>query len=304
MPPNQRTRLAAVSYLNALPLTRGLTRDGGVAGFEVILTPPADCARLLCDGLVDVALIPSIELARISGLSWVPATCISSREEVRSVLLLARVPPSRIETLAVDLNSRTSVALARLILARRYGSRPLMEPMPPEPDSMLRRHDAALLIGDPALRASVDAQRRAHDPGGNPATCVLDLAREWHEMTRKPFVFALWACRPVVSVEEMTALLDWSLAEGLAHIDDIASEEAARTAVPAEVISSYLRHNIGYKLGPAEADSLRLFYRMCREEGILPGAGALAAAGAVSVSGAVYPGATRRPGTTGGSDIP
>lgn len=293
-----RTRLASVSYLNALPLTRGLTHGAArLPGIEIVLTPPADCARLLGDGLVDVALIPSVEFARIPGLTWVPSTGISSREEVRSVLLLASVPPERIGTVAVDVNSRTSVALVKLILARRYGCRPRMEPMPPDPDSMLRRHDAALLIGDPALAASVGGGCGAAGPPGTTGPRVLDLAREWHEMTRMPFVFALWACRPVVNVEEISALLDWSLEEGLAHIDDIAMEEADRTGLPPELISSYLRHNIRYRLGPAEADSLRLFYRMCRDEGILPGAGAQAAVGEVSVSAASGLPAARRPGT-------
>ncbi|HEY3174790.1 MAG TPA: menaquinone biosynthesis protein [Candidatus Polarisedimenticolia bacterium] len=297
-----RTRLASVSYLNALPLTWGLTHGARRPGFEILLTPPADCARLLSDGLVDVALIPSVEFGRIPGLIWVPSTGVSSREEVRSVLLLTRVPPERIETVALDVNSRTSVALVRLVLAHRYSCHPRMEPMAPDPDAMLANHDAALLIGDHALAASVEYARGASDYPGRPGTRVLDLAREWHEMTRMPFVFALWACRPVVDAAEMSALLDWSLEEGLAHIDDIASSEGSRTGLPAPVISSYLRHNIRYRLGPAEADSLRLFYRMCRDEGILPGTGAKAAAGSVRASGAADRPAIRRPGRADRND--
>src|SRR5262245_16126052 len=173
----QRIRLAAVSYLNALPLTWGLTRGSQRGLFDVILTPPAECARLLQDGLADVALIPSIEFARTSGLSAVPGTGISARTEVRSVLLMSRVPPSSIRTLAVDANSRTSVALSRLILERRHGCRPHMEAMPPEPEAMLARHEAALVIGDAALRASLR-------PPSAAGLHVMDLAREWTQMTR------------------------------------------------------------------------------------------------------------------------
>lgn len=260
----QRIRLAAVSYLNALPLTWGFTRGRQRGLFDVMLAPPAECARLLQDGLADVALIPSIEFARTSGLSAVPGTGISARTEVRSVLLLSRVPPPSIRTLAVDANSRTSVALARLILERLHRCRPQMEAMPPEPEAMLARHDAALVIGDAALRASLSLPPAA---GG---LHVMDLAREWTQMTRLPFLFAFWACRPVVEAVSLKESFDRSLEEGLLNIDRIAAEESTRTALPPELIASYLRQNIHYRIGSEETGSLRVFFRMCRESGLLP----------------------------------
>lgn len=265
----QKTRLASVSYLNALPFNWGLTHGAGRGQFDLTLAPPAECARLLTDGLVDVALIPSIEFARISGLAPIHSLGISSCEEVRSVLLVTRTEPQQIGRVAVDRNSRTSVALLRLILARRYGCRPRFVAMPPELGPMLEGHDAALLIGDAALRASQehDGWRTSSDAG--PAFRVLDLAREWNQMTRMPFVFALWACRPVVSVPEVTAALETALTEGLAHLEEIAASESRRTGLPFDMISTYLRFNIGYRLGAAESDSLRFFFRLCRDEGIL-----------------------------------
>lgn len=255
----QRIRLASVSYINALPLNWGLTRGRHREAFETALVPPHECARRLREGFADVALLPSIEFARISGLVGVPGTGIASRHEVRSVLLISRVPIPSIERLAVDLNSRTSVGLARLVLARRYGCRPRLEPMAPDLGAMLQRHDAALIIGDAALKAV---------PG--PGDHLLDLAREWHEMTRLPFVFALWACRPVVNAMELRRILEQSLLEGLENLGRIAEEESARTGTPIETITTYLRRNIHYRLGPDETDSLRVFFRMCHEEGILP----------------------------------
>src|SRR5262249_16289398 len=155
-PPMLQTRLASVSYLNALPLTWGLTRAGRRDPIQITMAPPFECARLLQEGLVDVALVPSVEFARIPGRTRGPGTGIASRHEVRSVLLISRVAPSAIRSLAVDLNSRTSVALSRLVLAHRYGCRPQVEPMEPGLVPMLERHDAALLIGDAALRVSLD----------------------------------------------------------------------------------------------------------------------------------------------------
>lgn len=264
-----KTRLASVSYLNALPFNWGLTHGSCRGLFDLTLAPPAECARLLADGLADVALIPSIEFARILGLTPIYSLGISSTQEVRSVLLVTRTEPEKISRVAVDLHSRTSVALLRVILARRYGCRPRFVAMSPELGPMLDGNDAALLIGDAALRASHENGGWASTGRGDAAHRVLDLAHEWHEMTRMPFVFAIWACRPVVRVPEVITALELALTEGLAHLDEIASAEAARTGLPREMITSYLRFNIGYRLGCAESDSLRFFFRLCRDEGIL-----------------------------------
>lgn len=258
-----------MSYLNALPFNWGLTRGSGRGQFDLTLAPPAECARLLADGLVDAALIPSIEFARISGLTPIHSLGISSIQEVRSVLLVTGTSPEKIQRVAVDLNSRTSVALLRLVLARKYGCRPQFVAMQPELGPMLDGNDAALLIGDAALRASHENQGWPVPGDGAAGLRVLDLAREWNEMTRMPFVFALWACRPVVAVRDVSAALHLALDEGLAHLEDISKEESARTGLPEEMISSYLRFNIGCRLGKAESDSLRFFFRLCRDEGIL-----------------------------------
>src|SRR5262245_43814772 len=93
-PVMQATRLVSVPYLNALPLTWGIVRGRQRGMYDVSSAPPFECARRLQDGMVDVALIPSIEFARISGLTPVPGTGISSRHEVRSVLLVSRVEPA------------------------------------------------------------------------------------------------------------------------------------------------------------------------------------------------------------------
>jgi len=260
----QTTRVAAVAYLNSLPLIRGLQKTGRHPGITLQFAPPHDCARLLREGLVDVALIPSIEFARIGGLSAIPGTGVSSRHEVRSVILVSRRPFASIRSLAVDLNSRTSIALSRLLLSRRHQCRPVVEPMEPDLDRMLEDHDAALLIGDAALHAFPAAGAPARE-----GLLVLDLAREWNEMTGLPFVFAFWACRPVVPWLPMQRLLEESLETGLAELPQIVEEESARTGLPASLLRRYLAENIRFRLGPGESESLRLFYRMCREEGIL-----------------------------------
>lgn len=263
----QKPRIAAVSYLNALPLIWGLARGRDSRDFHMTLHPPHECSRLLREGLVDVALIPSIEFAQIGGLSTVPGLGISSRREVRSVVLISRKPLERIRRLAVDDNSRTSVALARLILARGHNCRPRIEAMAPELEPMLRDNDAALLIGDAALKETMALGDRVS--GSRPELQVLDLAREWNLLTSKPFVFAFWACRPVVNGSEIGPALERSLEEGMANLESIVSDASSRIGLPAEEIRSYLTRNIHYRLGREEVDSLRVFYRMSWEDGIL-----------------------------------
>lgn len=262
-----RARVASVAYLNALPLTWGLShgRDRGL--FEIGFHSPAECARLLQDGMVDLALIPSVEFERIRGLQALPGLGVVSRREVRSVILLTRSDPREIRSLALDVNSRTSAALVQLLLARRYGARPSLHPMPPDAEEMLRRCDAGLMIGDAALRVTA---QELPATAGRPVR-IFDLAAEWHAMTGLPFVFAFWACRPVLDAPGLREVLGRSLAEGLDSIDAIAQGESGRTGIPAAAIAAYLRFNIQYTMGPEEADSLCLFFRLCREEGLIPG---------------------------------
>src|SRR5688572_16848953 len=236
----QKARAASVSYLNALPLTWGLSRGSFQDQFELAFHSPAECARLLQEGMVDMALIPSVEFERTRGLVALPGTGVVSCREVRSVLLMTRIEPAAIRTLAVDLNSRTSVALTQIVLGRVYGCRPALVPMPPEPETMLQRCDAALVIGDPALRASVIAG--ALPAGQGPR--IIDLAGAWHAFTGLPFVFAFWACRPVLDAPATCSILERSLQEGQQAIGRIASEEAQRTGIAAPEIESYLRRNI------------------------------------------------------------
>jgi chorismate dehydratase len=259
--PMQRTRVVSVAYLNAMPLTWGLTRGSLRETVEVVSVPPCDACGLLTDTRADVALIPSIELARSAGLTPVPGTGIAAAKEVRSVLLLSRVEPAAIRTLAADSNSRTSVALSLVMLKRRYRCRPQVDRMPPDPARMLLTHDAALVIGDAALKLAGNPPREA--------PFVIDLADAWHAMTGLPFVFALWACRPVVSPLRLSEMFEQSLEEGLANIDVIAREESARVGIPEAVIASYLRENIRFRLGHEEMSSLRMFFSLCREDGLL-----------------------------------
>ena len=144
-------RVAAVSYLNSVPLVWGLVHGPHRDLFQVDFILPSECADALRDGKADAGIIPSIEYQRIPGLKIVPGLSVSSSGPVRSVLLISRVPAGEIRSVALDTSSRTSVSLVQILFRRHYKVAPRFAPHPPDLQAMLQKHDAALMIGDPAL---------------------------------------------------------------------------------------------------------------------------------------------------------
>jgi chorismate dehydratase len=174
------------------------------------------------------------------------------------VRLFSRVPPEEIRTLALDASSRSSVAMARIILADRYGVQPACVAASPDLDAMLTAADAAVLIGDIGL---------ALQPDG---VIDLDLGAEWHALTGLPFFFAGWMARDAALLEDAAPLLRASLRAGMARLPDIAAEEAARLHLPAERCHAYLRDVMHYTAGEAEWAGLHAFRTRARRLGLLP----------------------------------
>ena len=145
-----KIRLGSVNYLNCRPLVHGLGGDDDPL-FTLRFDPPAVCASLLDAGEIDLGLIPTIAYNDRPGDRVVPGVSIASEGPVASVALFTRVPVREIRTVALDTSSRTSVALTRILCIRRFEIAPAFEPHAPDLASMLAGHDAALLIGDPAL---------------------------------------------------------------------------------------------------------------------------------------------------------
>jgi chorismate dehydratase len=253
-----KLRVGIVNYLNSKPLAWGFLKGHHSALFAPSYHPPALVARLLAEGGLDVGLIPSIEVQRIPGLSVLPDLCIAADREVRSVLLVARTPVEEIRRVAVDHNSRTSAALVRILLAERYGLEPDYVEARPDVDRMLVDCEAALVIGDPALKVDRDRYR------------VLDLAAEWKSLTGLPFVFAVWAVRPEVDFPDLAFYFKSSLRFGLANLDSLVREAAAEVGLGSEEIRSYLTENLHFLLREPEREALAEFYRRAHRHGLLP----------------------------------
>ncbi|RLS78004.1 MAG: hypothetical protein DWI03_05100 [Planctomycetota bacterium] len=264
----RRPRVGAVQYLNTRPLVHGLAS----ADIDLRFDLPSRLADRLAARDLDVALIPSIELFRGAGYRVVSDACIGCRGPVMSVKLFFRTAPGRVATLAVDEGSRTSAALARILLAERHGVHPQLELLPIGAGPGDTKADAVLLIGD-----------RAIGPAGWGAfQLAWDLGDEWCRWTGLPFVFAVWAARDDVDVRRVEPLLAAARDSGRANLAAIAAAEAAAHGLTVPQCLSYLRDNLHYDLGPREREALWLFQSRAATLSLAPAAPPRAAATGVA----------------------
>lgn len=245
-------RLGAVSYLNTKPLVHGLEARPDL--FDVRFDVPAQCAARLHAGQVDVGLIPAIEYAR-GDYSIVPGVSIGSDGPIASVAVFSRVPMPRVRSLALDTNSRTSVALTRILCARHWRTRPEFMPAQPDLAAMLGRADAALVIGDPALEI---------DPAVH-GVQKFDLGTEWQTLTGLPFVYAMWCGRAGAVEPAHVAELNAARDRGVADEDTIARTYGGGDAAREARARRYLRDNLKYSLGAREIAGLRRFHELAAE---------------------------------------
>ena len=247
-------RLGAVDYLNARPLVFGLELRHG---FALRFDAPSKCAALLHEGSIDVGMIPSIEYLRGESYCAVPDCAIVSEGPVASVALFTTRPLADIRSIAVDTSSRTSVALLRILCFEALGIDPEFVPMPPRPAEMLRRCDAALLIGDAAL--FLDHRTLGIDK--------LDLGEQWTKMTGLPFVWAFWAGRAAALLPEHVRLLLEARDAGVAASDVVATAYCRPDR--AELARRYLKENIRYDWGPRELEGLTTYYELASKHDLV-----------------------------------
>jgi len=266
----RRLRISAISYLNTAPLLWDFEHGPAGADFDIYYTVPSQCAASLQVGTADIGIIPAAAYATIPGLAVIPEVAIASRQAVRSILLVSKVPLEQIRLVALDTSSLTSVALLQVLFAKWWGGERRFAAVPPDLDAMLEQHDAALLIGDPALR--VDRSRHR----------TYDLAEEWIRLTGKPFVFAFWAVRQAALTEvssepRLVTAFQQSRDHGLQtpNLRRIASEWGPRLRITEHEVTTYLTQNIHYYLDAECIQGLQLFYRYAAECKVLSRAPAL-----------------------------
>lgn len=253
----RRIRVGAVNYLNTKPLVEGLAELAPTIDLSFDL--PSRLADQLAACELDVGLIPVIEYFRAGTYSVVPDVSIASRGPVLSVTLFSRVPWAEIQTIALDAGSRTSAALAQILLRKRYGVHPLVENLPIDIPAEDVSADAVLLIGDRAMRACL--------PG---FAFAYDLGQEWADWTGLPFVYAVWAVRDGVNLGEAEAAFAKAKRLGLARAGVIAAREAPALGLDPGYCRRYLSNIIHYDLGSGELAGLDRYSTLAAELGLAP----------------------------------
>jgi chorismate dehydratase len=260
----RRLRVSAISYLNTAPLMWDFEHTHVGSAFDISYTLPSLCAAALQNGSADIGIIPAAAYATTPDLLILPGVAIASKQAVRSILLVSKVPAEQIQTVVVDSSSLTSVALLQILFTKLWGGVRPFTTMAPDVERMLEQHDAGLVIGDPALKV---------DRAGY---FTYDLAEEWIRLTAHPFVFAVWAVRQT-ALKDLSPTLDLAsiFQESRDHgvreenLERIAREWARRMDLSESDIKSYLTQNIHYYLDPACLNGMQLFFHYAEECGIL-----------------------------------
>jgi len=279
-----KLRISVVQYLNTAPLVRGFTHGPLRGKYDLSFTVPSQCAEALRTAAADVAIIPAIEYQRIPGLVALPGLSIASREEVRSLLLVARQPIAGAKRIALDRSSRSTQAYVKILAAQYWKIAPEFTEAAPDAAAMLTEADAALLIGDPALRLALRIEATAERMAGGSFRCaaeqagiagggdvfLYDIVREWRNLTGLPAVMAFWAARPATVTPEVAADFRASLEFGMAHLGEIAAESARELGLPAGALETYLRDNIDFSLGEENRRALALYYEQAASLGLIP----------------------------------
>jgi chorismate dehydratase len=240
--------VCAVSYLNTVPLVWGMLHGAEREIFDLSFALPSECADRVAAGEADIGILPAIEMARHK-FGYFRGTGIACHGPVRSILLISKVPWREIRTVATDSGSRTSVMLTRVILQEKFGVEPAMISRRADLSAMLTEADAALLIGDAALRV---------DPASLPFES-LDLGAEWVAMTELPMVFAVWSGRAEILEDRYARAFVDSCRFGLAHVGEIVAFEASQRGFDAFLVRKYLSEHIVFELGERDYAGLDLF---------------------------------------------
>ncbi len=252
---NEKMRTLGVEYLNARPLWESLRDDARV---ELGLARPSELARALAENEADVGLLPVAAAATIGDLRLLRNMAIGARGKVRSVAIVADRPIHELGAIALDLSSRTSAVLARLLLARRRLAPRLFGVDPAQAIASVGGRTGALVIGDAALDVEDRFPHR------------LDLAEDWLEWTNLPFVFAAWFARPGVIDAEREDVFRVAKQKGLARVDAIARDHALRSGLDETSLRAYLTESIRYDLGDQELRGLARFWKEAAGAGLLP----------------------------------
>ena len=263
-----RPRVGHIQFINCFPLFYGLIEKKFLLEIDLIKGNPTDLNRMLRQNLLDLAPVPSIAYARsYQDYVLMPDISISADGEVKSIYLFSKLPIEDLHQKKIALTniSATSKALLRIIMSRFYKVVPEYFNSAPELRAMLMEADAALLIGDDALRARYKNEDRLH---------IYDLGQVWKEFTGLPMVFAVWAIRKEWAVNHMEELrmirqtfVD-SIQFSLDNIEDVARKASQWEDFGADYLVDYFRH-LSFDFDQRKQDGLLEYYKQAENQGII-----------------------------------
>jgi len=240
-------RIGSVAYLNAVPLTRGMED-------KVVFATPAELAEMLRRDELDAALVSTAEVLLTDRYDILDGIAIASLGEVYSVLLAHRRPLAELKEIYCHTASLSGLNLLKVLLAER-GLKPEFKPLP----DPLRaaEHDAVLLIGNPAI----DFQRTPHEHE------IFDLGMAWFEMTKLPFVFAVWALRRGIENSELRQRLRDAKDFGVDTLDWIINHHPEYDR---DFRKDYFDWNIHYDLGEHGKRAIAKFAELLQKHSLGP----------------------------------
>jgi chorismate dehydratase len=243
-------RIAGIRYINALPLIFGLQQRHD---HHLILDTPSACFRKLIANEVDVALIPVLGTQMHPDVRAISDLGIAAENQTESVFVYSRKPLNKIQTVAADPASLTSVNLLKIILRVQYQNQPnFITSSDTEIQDRLKSCDAALVIGDAAITSNI------------PGFTRWDLASEWHAMTKLPFIFAVWASlRRLTSSEK--EIFQQSFLEAKASPELVLNQACEMLPVDRKFVERYYNLDLHYQLTPNDYQGLSRYLALAAD---------------------------------------
>ncbi|MEO7264347.1 MAG: menaquinone biosynthesis protein [Ferruginibacter sp.] len=240
----RKIRVAAVSYLNTKPLIYGFEKGMMKEEIELVFDYPANVASMLLYDEADIGLIPVAAIPLLEEYHIISDYCIGANFEVASVCLFSEVPLNKIEKIILDYQSRTSVALLKILLKYHWKKQPEFIQSTEGYENEITGTTAGLVIGDRALKQRMQSNY------------IYDLATAWHDMAGLPFVFAAWVSNKKLP-DDFTESFNKATGEGLLHIAEIVK----KNVYPYYNLETYFTTNISYELNEQKKEGLKLFLK-------------------------------------------
>jgi chorismate dehydratase len=240
----QKVRVGAVNYLNTKPLVYGFEQGEMAEELELVMDYPANIATNLLNGSLDIGLVPVAVLPKMESFHIISDYCIGCNGAVASVCLFSEVPIEEVTTVLLDYQSRTSVALLKLLLKEYWKKEVVFEPATGDFYNRVKDRAAALVIGDRALALN------------NRFGYVFDLGQAWKEHTGMPFVFAVWAATNLPGAQ-FVQQFNKSCSIGFQHLPTIIQQANVPPHYPG--LEKYYSENICYEFGAAQKEAMNFF---------------------------------------------